>query len=641
MFDVSVHDVPVSHSKTVCLHCMKPQLEFLFRGTPRARELDPAELREKLEPYTVWTRGADESLLADPCLRRAAESTGTSLLTVTLVIASVLLEPTVARDVCLHGVAVNGHLCTSLSYRPNAGDERVGLLPISSFRPEKEVTERERTRALLPVPRELLEAAPDEPTLSLKEMDELPNWSPRGHDDPRTKRPWKHLILVSHEWGDEKTPQTSWALVKKRVNDWVNKELAKDPSKRSPRVKAYTREDFGVWVDFMMVPNGHEAGEAHCEECETEKTNMIQRINALLSLATVIPMNDAARHRGWILQELTLDAHGETKYEHRDRVSLMARHVDFTTDNGVHSTDDGMLLRCNEFVRLSQTPRTWPTVNRALLERLQAAGHADEASDEAWAILTDYARRFDMPCHRLKRLMAELPQKLALARRTGHRGGFDTTLGSYDQPFDLGELSDAIEEQGLAMGELAAEIVEQDRPALKTAAHELVRAANALQRQLPGELATRLATPWADFSKALGALPDGATDPEWGLSAMAIDTRQRLTRQLQWQQFVGVAMGLRAEWLHGAGLAAWVRLSAITEALTATKFMARLKNGQVRFSSARSLTLEANTRPMREQVAWAKRIASEGVRLAEMAKLYDLGREAEKELASLKTKSRS
>jgi hypothetical protein len=578
--------------ETHCLECEKPHLEFSFCAAPLATEIAAwrAALHDSLSHLAVWTRGVDERSLADPRLRRTCDATGASLTSLSLAIAAAARAR--AGQVCPHAVFVDDHLCTALTYRATDDDQRVGLIPIPAlFVPE--VPLEKRSRAELPVPKELLEAAPDEPTLSLAEMDALDDWKARRHDEPRPPRPWMHLILVSHAWGDPRKPQTPWAEVKKRVNHWVDTELAKPPEQRSPRMKAAKREDFGVWIDFMMVPNeAHATGDA-CASCEEEKTRTIQRINALLSLATVIPMNDSARHRGWILQELTLDAHGSTRYEHRDRVSLMARHVRFTTDDGAHTTDDGMLLRCNEFVRLSQTPRTWPSVNRELLRLFAAAGIADEASQEAREILMDHARRFDKDCHLVKRLMADLTQALALSRRAPHDPNSDPALGAFEQPLDLTELAAAICAQSQALGDLAAAIAASD-----------------------------------------GA-DNAAADPDGGLEALPIEARQILTLELQWQQFVGVATGLRAEWLYGCGLAAWVRLSAITEALTATKFLARLKGGRVRFSQPRSLTIEAELRPVPEQIAFARRIARQGVRVADLELLYALGREAKRELDKL------
>jgi hypothetical protein len=579
--------------ETYCLECARPHLAFWFREAPAG--LDVAAGGAALHDLAVWTSGVDERRLADPRLLRTAEATGASLTSLSLAISAGARAHT--GQVCSHGVFVDDHLCTSLTYRASEYDARVGLIPVPALFAQ-EIPEKKRQRAELPVAKELLEAAPDEPTLSLDEMDALVDWKARQHDEPRKPRAWSHLILVSHAWGDPTKPQTPWAEVKKRVNDWVNTELAKPPEQRSPRMKAAKREDFGVWIDFMMVPNeAHAAGDV-CERCEHEKTRMIQRINALLSLATVIPMSDTARHRGWILQELTLDAHGATKYEHRDRVSLMARHVRFTTDDGTHATDDGMLLRCNEFVRLSQTPRAWPSVGPELLRLFREAGITEEASEAARGILMDHARRFDKDCHLVKRLMADLTQALALSRRAGHEGKHEPGLGAFEQPFDLSELATAIREQSQAMGGLAAQIAASDTSG------------------------------------------SGATDPDGGLTALPLEARRRLTEELQWQQFVGVATGLRAEWLYGCGLAAWVRLSAITEALTATKFLARLKAGQVRFWQPRSLTIEAKLRSVPEQIAFAKRIASEGVRIAEMELLYALGRDAKRELDELEKVTR-
>ncbi len=132
----------------------------------------------------------------------------------------------------------------------------------------------------------------------------------------------------------------------------------------------------------------------------------------------------------------------------------MARHVEFSTADNKGDTDDGMMLRCNEFVRLGQTPRVWPTVNLELLKRLKAAGHRDEGSPDAWKALTALARTFDQDCHGLKRLMAERTQEIALARRGGHKSTGSATEGAYDTPFDLSDVARAIAKQNEAMGKL-------------------------------------------------------------------------------------------------------------------------------------------------------------------------------------------
>ncbi|MGC4086734.1 MAG: hypothetical protein QM756_02330 [Polyangiaceae bacterium] len=512
---------------------------------------------------------------------------------------------------------IDDHVCSTLAYQSGEGAS-VGLFNVVDFA-FPVVSDTQRRKAHLPIDVDLFEASSDEPTMSLAEMRGLTEWDPRHCKDLRKPRRWRHLILVSHVWNDPKCPQTSWSKVKERVEKWVRDHFAS--GRRNPRIKADTEEDFGVWVDYMMVPNKeHEDGKP-CEECRRIKTRMIQRIGALLTLATVLPMDDSASHRGWILQELTLDAHGVTRFEHRDRVKLMARKVEFSAGGGVNDTDDGMMLRCHEFVRLGQMPRCWPAVSRALLERFREAGHTEESSGPAHAILIEYARTFDRECHRAKRLMVSLTQDMA-------RAGYDPEkprYGSSTDPISSSEFEQAVDEQGEAMSELASWIEGDDiSPDLSASISSAMRSLGDLRYKLPPTMASELAPSFLAFREAVSKVPTTSSDPDWGLRLMRIEERRALTRLLQWQQLVASAMGLRAEWLQGAGLGAWVRSTALAEALGATKFTTRLQHGQRRFSVPSGLlTLEASLRPAAAHVAFARRVAREGVRVEDLRTLYE------------------
>ncbi len=248
-----------------CLGCKQPWLEFGSNKNPSPEPLEESVTRvlhAELSARSVWTRGVAERLLADPCLQRASERTKHELSTLTL---SIVHELTRRRrstpKPCHHAVSIDSHLCTTLTYKASHDDERVGLVNISDFLAE-ESPPTERLKADLPVPSALLEAAADEPTMSVDEMNALQDWDPRHCGNLRGRRPWAHLILVSHEWKDPQRPLTEWSSIKQKVNEWVDDQLAKDPKKRDPRNKAQTREDYGVWVDYMMVPNGHHDGHA-------------------------------------------------------------------------------------------------------------------------------------------------------------------------------------------------------------------------------------------------------------------------------------------------------------------------------------------------------------------------------------------
>jgi len=239
--------------------------------------------------------------------------------------------------------------------------------------------------------------------------------------------------------------------------------------------------------------------------------------------------------------------------------------------HGVEFTDavDGARLRCYEFVRLGQMPRTWPAVNQALIEHWSEIGQCNEDATEAHQVLTDYARSFDKRCHRMKRVMAELTQRLALAPST-------TVL-------NLREFACAVDEQGQAMRWLAACVAANDRH-------------------------------------------DAPSDPMGVLKgALAVDHRVAAVRALQFQQFAGVVTGLRAEWLRGGGLAAWVWLTVVTEALAGAKFMARLKDCQVRSSEA-STTVGFPDRPWSspvERFAHTVGVATNGVPAAALRQAYE------------------
>jgi hypothetical protein len=224
--------------------------------------------------------------------------------------------------------------------------------------------------------------------------------------------------------------------------------------------------------------------------------------------------------------------------------------VAFTDDN------DGVRLRCYEFLRLAQMPRVWPAVNLELLDRWQEHGNLDEGDTGAWKTLTEYARTFDKDCHRLKRLMAMKTQEIALG-------------ASRKEPIELEDVASAIDAQSNAMKRLDERITTDD-PALLS-----------------------------DRSKGTSR----------------VNARVEAAQTLQLQQLVAVGMGLRAEWRLGAGLAAWVRATALTDALAGAKFMARLKDGQIKASEATcSVTLRKEPwgSPL-ERFDFALKVATEGV----------------------------
>lgn len=510
---------------------------------PQRQEMSAIGVRAALERLSVKIRGAAPDLLAEPCLLRAAEivrrelaiaTLGEALNLVTCLVAHVLLSP-VAEGACSHSVVIDDFLCTTLvlAALDPAEDEVAGLCGVAEIVPPLLMLPA-LPADLLPVGLTFLEAAADEPVLSVDELDRLESWQTLTCETPRRRWPWQHLIFVSHRWPTGDCPGTpqDLAAIKELVASYIDRALNEDRGSANPRIKATKREDFGVWIDYMMVPNSPRHGERDddCARCLGMKTDAIKRINALLTLATVLLYTPGAEHRGWILQEVSLNAHPDpaetNRIAHRDRIRLMQQDVEFT------DPVDGVRLRCYEFVRLGQMPRVWPSVNLELVRRLVEEGQVDEGSAEARPTLMEHARAFDKRCHLLKRVMAEVSQAVAIA--------------STEDVIDLSALVDSVDRQAEDMG--------------------------ALQRLIAAN----------DFL-------DAPSDPSGLLAGeMSVQARATPTRSLQLQQFVTVAMGLRAEWRRGAGFGSWIRLTTLTEALTGTKFMVRLKQGRVVVSEATS-----------------------------------------------------
>ncbi len=574
--DTSMVAISYLLSDVSCLRCGKQHLSIHVPprlGEPRAECTPEGTMiiggqsivasTTWIEECTVWTRGAPYEMLVSPTLRHAVEKTRYDLRAFTSLVAHVFRQVQVCGDdVCSSTIFVNDHTCTYLTI---ISDNSVGLVSIADISLAPPLSKERRAKARLPIQTELLEASPKEPTMSVAEVRTCTDWDPRTCENLRPSRPWTHLVLVSHRWGHPDRPTTLWKNVQKEVETEVQRIIKNSEKDDRVRIES-VEDDIGVWVDFMMVPNSHhDDGRGVCQRCAEIKRSMIQRIGALLTIATVIPMSPEASDRGWILQELTLDAHGRTPFEHRDRISLMAHRVRFSEDGKGSGEDDGLLLRCGEFVRLTQTPRVWPSVNRALLDIWAAEGQIDEKSGSAWATLTRYARTFDLPCHTLKREMAVRSQEIAMVSPE------ESGAGSRALPIDLTALCDAVEEQAVAMRDLADRI-----------------------------------------------------NTDMALVRFPIDKRVILTAQLQWQLFATTAMGLRSEWWTGDGLAGWVHASAIAESLGAVKFLARLREGEIRFSEATSVTLAKEPRPLPERFSFATRIIQQGFRASDLHDIYTL-----------------
>jgi hypothetical protein len=523
-----VSRVAIASSSLACHMCLRRHLEVWVRcarvgespaSGDAARKL-PTEAEaemamKRFEQVSVAIRGAPLELVADRCLVNAAAALGTTVTAISALIVEGLLDDA-KSPACGHAVVVDGRLCTYLAYALDP--ETVGLVNVADLAADHRGG---KARVTLPIAKELFEAQPEESALSYAELMGLTEWIPASCERYPEPRRWGHIVLVSHVWPGATVPGTRADLdaIKQCVRTYVDWQLEENAKQVNPRVKATRPEEFGIWIDYMIVPN--EEAHADCAKCAARKDALVAKINGLLTVATVLYMSPDSARRGWILQEMSGNSHASnqravTPLGHRDRARLMARQVEFT------KPEDGSKLRCYEFLRLGQSPRAWPAVNVVLLDQLEQGGQVDEGSPEARPILLRLARSFDLPCHDLKRLMIDLTQELA----TNHQPWL---VGGMARAVDLGPLVRALDDQGSAMKVLSQRI-------------------NA--------------------------------DARGDLISTNLDERIGVTRRLQLQQFVGVAMGLRAEWIHGdsgAGLAPWIWVSVIADALAGAKFMARLK----------------------------------------------------------------
>jgi len=564
-----------------CPMCLLPHWEFLRAeegaGWNSERAAPPSlkapasrdeDILTRVARYSVPTQGISLELLADPAIVALARETRTSPNEIAMSIAEVLMADN-PRQGCPHAVLVSGRLCFFLAY--SVDDRTVGLASVVELASPGVVGGAVK----LPIAKELLESQPTESGLSYQEFMSLEEWTPANCIRFPEPRQWGHWILVSHVWRTRSLPGTEQDLadMKRLVREYVSWQLEENRKSANPRVKAGSAEDFGIWVDYMIVPN--DPMHADCPKCAERKAELIGKINGLLTIATVLYANPTQFHRGWILQEMSGNSHVSNQQDvkplrHRHRARLMAGRVDFS------DAKDGATLRCYEFLRLGQSPRTWPAVNVDLLDQLGQRGLTDEsAGDAARSILLTFARAFDRPCHDVKRMMCDLAQAVALCSPSSTAPGSGTAAIAASA-IRLETFLDAVDAQGQAMRTLATRID-----------------------------------------------PDRRGD----LDHTELEERIGLTRALQIQCFAGVAMGLRAEWMYGdggAGLGPWIWLSAMAHALAGVKFMARLQAGCVGFAAAASsVVLDDKTTTSLERYAEARRTAAAGVDAQTLAAVYD------------------
>ena len=562
-------------------------------GSVRASGLD-----DELLQRSVWTRGMAVDRLADPCLLVAAETMEVTPTELTISIAhalrSVAGEPD-GRRICKHAIELDGRLCTMLAHEHRGpGDEAVvGLIHVADL---LDGSPAEPADAVLELDCATFEASPKELALSYRELMALEAWVTGNCEAnlaltrPREEKEkdWGHMLFVSHAWRDN-VPGIPEDLdqIKRVVEDYVSEALRiraiSDPAVLKADPNRYgintsvvknveTANDFGIWIDYMIVPN--DLAHADCPKCKEQRDRHIAQIGALLTISTIITMDPETTDRGWLIHELTGNSHDNivngrklckldaSDLRHRHRARLMAsKHKTFRVP------EDGRKLRCYEFTRLGQMPRCWPAVNAQFLRALEAGCFVDERSVGAAPLLYRHARHFDLPCHALKRAMVEMTQTLARA------------TSSPAAPIDLEDFAIAVDQQAAAMRELHAKLQ-------------------------PGP------------------------DQDHGL--LPIDDAVEQVHRLQTHQFVEVALGLRVETTRRAGFGSWVKLTEIVDALAATKFMARLFEGIVtqKKVSCNVTLYEGSTESRKQGTAWTERlslaedVAHRGVRIDALERAY-------------------
>jgi hypothetical protein len=460
---------------------------------------------------------------------------------------------------CKHGVALNERICTTLVCEASCSDSPTfGLYNIVDLTYALTLSRLETVQY---IPEEFFEASAEEEAISADEFYKMHDWTTRTCCKSRPavgcvtatpkveKRKWGHMLFLSHAWTAAGVPGSKSDLerLKKAVKRYIHTILDSESEDHGTTVtvkNVATADDFGVWLDFPIIPND-QLHVRSCVTCKEQRRLYIAKMTSLQFVATTIVLHPEEVNRGWILHEMTVNSHGNIidvdgvplaqsfRLQHVDRFNLMLdRRVSFT--NG----SDGVELRCHEFIRLGQLPRCWPSVNRVLLEEWKLAGIRDEGSVDAKGILFKYARSFHHDCQRLKRAMITLPQKLAR-----------TSLPSIDENPNISE--------GWVK-------VPTERP-------------NPLYSNKMFLKAERDTDAPFSFAEVLAYIENQKRDMLFlSLDPSICDA----AAVLQKQQFLGVVMGLRAELLHGAGALHWITLSTLVQALTAAKRTVRLKEGK-------------------------------------------------------------
>lgn len=523
----------------------------------------------RVDPRIIlWFANCQESDVSDPCLvNAAARDANFNVSQVSCIIGHVAAYFALQSDqysCCRHGVILNDRICTTLvatlaswnqvddTDTTIATEGAVGLYNIVDLTSSLTLSRLETVQY---VPEAFFEVAAEEEAMSVESFFKMEDWTTRsvcGQEKPDDntpqieKRKWGHMLFLSHAWTSRGVPGTREELksLQSAVKTYIESVLHKGATNTVKNIQS--EEDFGVWIDFCIIPNNPKHTKS-CIVCSEYRRFCIAKMTALPSVSTTIALNPDKTRKGWILYELSNNTHGNLvdtdgnelvsskRLEYSHRINLMAdRRVSFTNKS------DGVELRCHEFIRLGQFPRCWPSVNRVLLEEWAESGITDERSVEAKDILFQYARTFHYDCQGLKRSMVTLPQVLARCN-VPVNNDTDTDWVKIPPP-KTNPAYDNIENQ--------------PQPTV-TMPFDFESIAAEIRKQKEDMRLLNLQEPLCEAAEVL----------------------QRL-------QFINVVMGLRAELLHGAGLFHWVTLSSVVQALTTAKRSVRLQEGEHRVHKA-------------------------------------------------------
>ena len=542
------------------------------------KSIDTTEKLRTVNPALIlWFRNCNIADMADPCLAKASELSGNpnrwTISRLSRIIAHVattfsvaskdsasLLEPTSGGGGgCRHGVVLNGRMCCTLATTARMSPTRdnesnllvVGLYNIVDLTCDLMPTRLETVQY---VPEEFFEVSASEEAMSVETFCNMTKWTTRtvcaGSNEKNAaveevnveRRKWGHLIFLSHVWERRGVPGSVEDLqtLQQAVQNYVEEAIRTGPTTTVKNIA--TADDFGVWLDYPIVPNDKDHT-ANCQVCLEKRRQCIAKMTALPSIATTIALHPEGTRRGWILHEMSNNTHKnvvdtDLKELHSEDRLRYGHRINLMTDGRVTFTNgsDGVELRCHEFVRLGQMPRCWPSVNLELLKKWKEAGLEDEGSVEAKDILLEYARTFHYKCQGLKRAMVVLPQLLARANVVVN--------------------SDSANEDWVSVPPVSSNpLYESDS-----------------QRSDP----LHLSFPF-DFDIIEREILQQESDMrELGIP----ESLSAATSALQRRQFVNVVMGIRAELLHGGGILHWISLSTIVQAISTTKRMVRLKHAE-------------------------------------------------------------